>query len=84
MTELGGGDEPVLVLVEDPEGLLQLLLRVGVLHLPRHQIQKLWKVDRPNKTLSMADLSKQLMKRTDTTILRTHDCTRRNIHPQNL
>ncbi|CAA6657023.1 unnamed protein product [Spirodela intermedia] len=47
MTELGGGDEPVLVLVEDPEGLLQLLLRVGVLHLPRHQVQKLWKVDRP-------------------------------------
>ena len=45
MTELGGGDEAVTVLIEDTEGLLDLLLGVRVLHLAGHQGQELREVD---------------------------------------
>merc|ERR1719343_1479665 len=46
VAELGRADEAVAVAIEDLEGLDQLLLRVCVLHLPRHQRQELWEVDR--------------------------------------
>lgn len=38
-------DEPVSVLVEDPEGLPNLLLGIRVLHLPGHHGQELGEVD---------------------------------------
>ena len=44
--ELGGADEAVAVLVEDAEGLAQLVLAVLVLHLARHHVEKLLEVDR--------------------------------------
>jgi len=43
--QLGGGDEAVAVLVEDTEGLPDLLFAVGVLHLARHHGQELGEVD---------------------------------------
>ena len=43
--ELRRGDEPVLVLVEHAERLPELLLRLRVLHLARHQAQELLQVD---------------------------------------
>ena len=45
VAELGGGDEAVLVLVEDAERLLQLLLGVLVPQLARHQAQELLEFD---------------------------------------
>ena len=45
--ELSGGDEAVVVAVEDLEGLLDLLLRVRVAHLARHHREELGEVDRP-------------------------------------
>ena len=45
MAELGGGDEAVAVLVEDLEGLEDLLLGVGVLHLAGHHGEELGEVD---------------------------------------
>jgi len=45
VTELGGGDETVTVLVEDLERLQDLLLGVGVLHLAGHHSQELREVD---------------------------------------
>nr|ACR33849.1 unknown [Zea mays] len=47
MAELSSRDETILVLVEDAKGLLKLLLGVGVLHLPCHQVQELWEVNGP-------------------------------------
>jgi hypothetical protein len=43
--ELGRGDHPVLVLVEHAERLPELLLRLRVPHLARHQAQELLLVD---------------------------------------
>merc|ERR1712057_40607 len=45
VTELSSGDEAVAVLVEDLEGLLDLLLGVGVLHLLSHEVEELGEVD---------------------------------------
>ena len=45
VAELSGRDESVAVLVEDAEGLADLLLTVRVLHLARHHCEKLRKVD---------------------------------------
>lgn len=45
VTQLGGRDETVSVLVEDAEGLTDLLLGVRLLHLPRHHGQELGEVD---------------------------------------
>merc|ERR1711865_848938 len=45
MTKLGGGDETVAILIEHLEGLLDLLLGVGVLHLASHQVEELWEID---------------------------------------
>merc|ERR1711879_237701 len=45
MTKLGGRDESVAITVEDLEGLDQLLLGVGVLHLARHEAQELGEID---------------------------------------
>merc|ERR1719389_794181 len=45
VTKLSSGDETVAVLVEHLEGLLDLLLGVGVLHLTSHQVQELGEVD---------------------------------------
>ena len=46
MSQLCGTDVAVSVLVEDLEGLLDLLLRVGVAHLARHHRQELGEIDR--------------------------------------
>lgn len=43
--KLSSRDEAVSVLVEDLEGLLDLLLRVNVAHLSRHHRQELGKVN---------------------------------------
>merc|ERR1711924_206524 len=45
VAELSRGDEAVAVLVEHAEGLLELLLGVGVLHLARHQGAELGEVN---------------------------------------
>merc|ERR1719199_2199718 len=45
VAELGGGDEPVAVLVEHLEGLDDLLLGVSVLHLASHHGEELGEVD---------------------------------------
>lgn len=45
VAQLSRGDEAVAVLVKDLEGLLDLLLRVGVLHLAGHHGQELGEVD---------------------------------------
>merc|ERR1719456_2060168 len=45
MAKLGGRDESVAIAVEDLEGLDQLLLGVGVLHLARHEAQELREID---------------------------------------
>jgi hypothetical protein len=45
VAELGSGDETILVLVEHPERLLELFLRVGVLHLASHEVEELREVD---------------------------------------
>lgn len=45
MSELGGGDEAVVVAVEDLEGLADLLLGVRVLHLARHHGQEFREVN---------------------------------------
>uniref|UniRef100_A0A2P2LAZ9 Calmodulin n=1 Tax=Rhizophora mucronata TaxID=61149 RepID=A0A2P2LAZ9_RHIMU len=47
MPELSSRDEAILVLVEHSEGLLELLLRISVLHLAGHQIKELRKVNGP-------------------------------------
>mgnify|MGYP007078551665 CR=1 FL=1 len=44
VTQLSRRDEAVVVAVEHFEGLTDLLLRVGVLHLARHHGQELWRV----------------------------------------
>lgn len=46
MPQLSGGDVAVAILIEDLEGLLDLLLAVGVPHLPRHHGQEFREVDR--------------------------------------
>jgi hypothetical protein len=46
VTQFSGRNEAVAVLVEDLEGLLNLFLRVGVLHLARHHGQEFGKVNR--------------------------------------
>ena len=46
VTELGGGDEAIAVLVEHLEGLLDLLLGVGVLHLAGHEVEELQERER--------------------------------------
>lgn len=46
MAYLCGADETIAVLVKDAEGLDDLLLRVCVLHLARHHVQKLGEVNR--------------------------------------
>ena len=43
--DLYTGNVSVAVLVEDSEGFSQLLLVVGVLHLLRHHLEELFKVD---------------------------------------
>jgi len=43
MTELGGGDEAVVVAVEDLEGLSDLLFGVSVLHLASHHGEEFWR-----------------------------------------
>lgn len=43
--QFGGRDETVAVLIEHPEGLADLLLTVGVLHLPRHHCEEFGEVD---------------------------------------
>mmetsp|Transcript_7993 Transcript_7993/g.18713 ORF Transcript_7993/g.18713 Transcript_7993/m.18713 type:complete len:210 (+) Transcript_7993:141-770(+) len=45
VAELGRRDEAVAILVEHTERLLQLLLRISVLHLARHQRAELWEVN---------------------------------------
>jgi hypothetical protein len=45
MPQLSGRDEAIVVAVEDLEGLADLLLGVGVLHLARHHRQELGEVD---------------------------------------
>ena len=45
MTKLSSGDETVAILVENLEGLLDLLLGIGVLHLASHQVKELWEID---------------------------------------
>ena len=45
MAQLRRGDEAVAVLVEDAEGLLELLLGVGVLHLAGHEGAELGEVN---------------------------------------
>merc|ERR1712166_641077 len=45
VTQLGGRDESVAVLVEDLEGLVELLVGVGVLHLASHQVEELGEID---------------------------------------
>merc|ERR1712057_41647 len=45
VSQLSGRDEAVSVLVKDLEGLHQLLLRIGVLHLLGHQTQELGEVN---------------------------------------
>mmetsp|Transcript_54403 Transcript_54403/g.161653 ORF Transcript_54403/g.161653 Transcript_54403/m.161653 type:complete len:210 (+) Transcript_54403:166-795(+) len=45
VAELSRRDEAVAVLVEDTEGLLELLLGVGVLHLARHERAELGEVN---------------------------------------
>ena len=45
VTELGGGDEAVAVLVEDLEGLEDLLLGVSILHFAGHHGEELGEVD---------------------------------------
>ena len=46
VTKLGRRDEPIAILVEDFEGLLDLLLAVGVLDFSAHHSEELWEVDR--------------------------------------
>merc|ERR1740123_284322 len=46
MAELGRTDEAIAVAIEDLERFDQLLLCVCILHLPCHQRQELWKIDR--------------------------------------
>merc|ERR1712199_141159 len=45
VAQLGSGDEAVAVLVEDLEGLLDLLLGVRVLHLAGHEGEELGEID---------------------------------------
>jgi len=45
VTELGSGDEAVVVAIEHLEGLTDLLLGVGILHLPGHHGKELREVD---------------------------------------
>jgi len=45
VTELSSRDEAVAVLVKDLESLLDLLLRVSVLHLAGHHCQELWEIN---------------------------------------
>lgn len=45
VAELSGRDEAVAVLVKDLECLLDLLLRVSVLHLAGHHGQELWEIN---------------------------------------
>merc|ERR1719482_1117653 len=46
VAQLSRRDEAVAILVEDAEGLLELLLGVGVLHLARHEGAELGEVNR--------------------------------------
>ena len=46
VTKLGRRDEAIAILVEDFEGLLDLLLAVGVLDFSAHHSEELWEVDR--------------------------------------
>eukprot|EP01018_Ginkgo_biloba_P018235 Gb_37019 [translate_table: standard] len=45
MSQLGSRDKAILVFIKNLEGLLQLLLRISILHLSCHQIQKLRKIN---------------------------------------
>ena len=45
MAELCSRDETVLILVKHAEGLLQLLLRISVFHLARHEVQEFWEIN---------------------------------------
>jgi len=45
VAQLSGGDETVVITVEDLEGLTDLLLGVGVLHLTGHHGQELGEID---------------------------------------
>jgi hypothetical protein len=42
VAELGSGNETVVIAVEDLEGLTDLLLGVGVLHLAGHHCEEFW------------------------------------------
>ena len=43
--QLGSTDVTVSVLIENFEGLLDLLLAIGVLHLPGHHGSEFWEID---------------------------------------
>merc|ERR1712151_584704 len=45
MAELCCTDEAIAIAIENLEGLNELLLRVRVLHLTRHERQELWKIN---------------------------------------
>merc|ERR1719326_1945037 len=45
VTKLSSGDETVTILIEDLEGLLDLLLGVSVLHLAGHEVEELREVN---------------------------------------
>ena len=45
VTQLGGGDETVAIAIENLEGLDELLLGVGVLHLAGHEGKKLGEIN---------------------------------------
>ncbi|KAK8957619.1 hypothetical protein KSP39_PZI001215 [Platanthera zijinensis] len=47
MAKLGSRDEPILILVKHPEGLLELLLRVCILHFAGHEVEEFWEVNCP-------------------------------------
>lgn len=44
-TQLAGANEPVVVLVENLESLLDVLLEISLYELLRHQVDKFFKVD---------------------------------------
>ena len=47
VSEFGGRDEAVAILIEDPESFSDLLFRIRVFHFPGHHRKELREVDRP-------------------------------------
>merc|ERR1712146_140263 len=45
MTELSSGDETIAITIEHLEGLNELFLGIGVLHLTGHEGKELWEIN---------------------------------------